>query len=186
MKPYWLLGIASILAAQPALAQYRGTAPSPAFRTVSPRQSIDELAARIEKDVRSGRIRAEEGRWLRAEIASLRRLEARYGRYEFTSRERTDLARRIDRLGKDVLAAEQRRYARTVVPRDRYQQLLDRWDAEDARRNNRLDAGRSLSRDDRQDDDRERGYYRDADRDGDVDMNDLRGPPPSLRDEDDD
>jgi hypothetical protein len=110
----------------------------------------------------------------------------RYGRYEFTSRERTELARRIDRLRGDVLAAEQRRFARNLGPgRDRYQQLLDRWDAEDARRSNRLDPGRNLSRDDRGDEGRDSGYYRDADRDGDVDMNDLRGPPPPLHDEGD-
>ena len=61
MKRYVLLGIMSLAAAQPAVAQYRQPSAQPysGNRAESPRQLIDQLQRRVDYDFQRGIIRRE-------------------------------------------------------------------------------------------------------------------------------
>jgi hypothetical protein len=188
MRSTWLLGIMSIMAAQPALAQYREpyAPPYQGYRNASPRQLIDQLARRVEHDRRYGIIQRDEAYRLRAEVERLRQLEYQFGNDGYSQWERRSIARQIDRVRSDMIAAEQNRFGRSViVPPRNYPDMVDRWNDEDARPDNGLDNGREFDRYERRYEDRDQGYDGDYDRDGDTDMNDLRGPPPPMHDEGD-
>ena len=187
MKRYVLLGIMSLAAAQPAVAQYRQPSAQPysGNRAESPRQLIDQLQRRVDYDFQRGIIRREDARWLRAELNRLRRQEYQYGNYGFGTRERASLVRQIDRLRSDLSTAERRRYARNVPLRSPYaepfeEQTQPRHDVDNH-------VNRDLGRYDRTFDDRANAEARpgDYDRNGSVNENDLRGPPPPLHDEGD-
>jgi hypothetical protein len=156
MKRILLFGILSIFAAEAASAQYRNPFPPYPYRAPSPRQQVDELARRIENDVRYRIISLEDARALRADAARLRRVEWEFGHDGFSSWERGDLARQVAHLRQYVLAAEQGRFGRSVIvpPRNPY------------------DSGRFG-------DDRPRDYDRDFGRRDDSDLGDDIG-----RDED--
>lgn len=190
MKTYLLLGILSVVVAEPALAQYRSPPVYP-YGYASPAQLIDQLARRIDDDVRYRIITRAEAQRLRIEAERLRRLEYQYGNDGLSRWERSDLARQIDRLRGDVLAAERSRFGGggVIVPRsapvdddpdgrrweDRYgDRDTDRWDDRGARADDDYD---------RDDDSR---YRDDRDEDlSDQDTDDARSIPDQGDDADD-
>lgn len=187
MKRYVLLGLMSLAAAVPAAAQYRqpSARPDAAYRAELPRQLLDQLDRRVDYDLRRGIIRLDDARALRTELGRLRRLEQQYGNYGVSTRERTTLLRRIDRLRGDVFTAERRRYARNgFIPRSPYaepfaEQGVPRHDVDNH-------VNRDLGRYDRTFDQSTHAPSRyDYDGNGTVNMNDLRGPPPPLHEEGD-
>lgn len=147
MRSLVLLGILSAMAAGPAAAQYR-SAPINPYRSASPVDQLDQLARHIDNDLRLQIISSSDGQWLRSEAQRLRRLTFQFGNDGISEWERNNLSRQVTRLREDVIAAEQNRFGRSVVaPR--------------------------ASPDDRYDDQAERGYDRDDDRQGQWD--DERG-----------
>lgn len=115
MKGYLLLALLAGAAAQPALAQEPF---GPPYRGRAPHLLIDELERRIEHDFRFGIIEREDWRRLLSDALRLRRVEYEYGRDGFSSWERSDLARQVDRLRGDVMDAEENRFGEgTIVPR---------------------------------------------------------------------
>ena len=147
MRSYLLLGVLSVLAAEPALAQFRAPYEAPrryGYRIDSPRQILDSLTRRIESDEQFRIISPDDARRLRIEINRLMRVEWEYGHDGFSSWERRDLARQIAQLRGSVMAAEQGRFGGggvIVPPRGTYPGL-DRREYRDDRGLDR-DSGRA-------------------------------------------
>jgi hypothetical protein len=64
-----------------------------------------QMQMRIDRGIDNGVVSVAEARTLRAELAQLRRLDDRYSRGGFTGRERIDLTRRGEALGRRVQSA---------------------------------------------------------------------------------
>lgn len=95
--------LASVSAAAPAAAQYRGA---------NLDNRIEQLQDRIQDGVRRGTITRNEAVPLRNRLRQLTRLERRYGRDGFSRWERNDLQQRIQNLRQQIRYAERtgRRY----------------------------------------------------------------------------
>lgn len=169
MRTGLLMVLLSVMAAEPALAQYREPPIYPyRNRNASPAQLIDQLVRRIDNDVRYRIISRADAQRLRAEADRLRRMHYQYGHDGISSWERSELTRRIGRLRDDVLAAEQGRFGRSVIVPPASRDYDDRdYDDRAYRPDNAVPPDYDRDDDRRDDDNRydDRGY---EDRDEDT------------------